>query len=97
VHAGDLIISPWYSSGTAPSLEIRNPANTFGTKLRAQPQTAGIEYYLPIVDGVDQQVLKYNTGGLLSWENIETPSKIQNPDDGLTYVETKNDDTVDVF
>jgi hypothetical protein len=70
VTGGNVLIDT-VTSGTAGQLQLRNPAGTFQTSLRAGAQTADITYTLPTVAPAAGQVLSSDASGIMSWT---TPS-----------------------
>ncbi|MBU3742467.1 MAG: hypothetical protein FGM24_09320 [Candidatus Kapabacteria bacterium] len=68
VRGGDLLIDTVGVAGTAGQLQMRNPAGTFQTNIRAGAQTANITYTLPTAAPISSgQVLSSTTDGVMSW------------------------------
>lgn len=65
VAAGDLLISS--EAGNAYGLKLQNPAGTFSSTFKSGAQTADIVYTLPVTAPVNDQVLRTDASGVLSW------------------------------
>lgn len=65
VAAGDVLVAS--AGGTAYGIKLENPSGTFKSQIKAGAQTADITYTLPTAAPTNDQVLRTDASGNLSW------------------------------